>query len=254
MAETGWVINLADSPERMESAGAELERGGFAVARVDACDGRGQGVNGFDGYDDALARRFMGRSLSAGELGCHESHMRALTAFLDSGDDIALVLEDDFRFAEGGAEAAETVIAWMRQNPRWHAVNIGAHRRKITTPLAELAGRELVRAHYFPMLAHAMVWSRPGAEALLGQRHPVFCPADNMYRHVLTRSGRGLALYPPAAEADAFDSEITARSGGLRGKRGRTALYNWRRQKRLWTEKLVALRHQRAARQGGEGV
>ena len=189
MAETGWVINPADSPERMESAGAELEGGGFAVARVDACDGRGRSPDDFDGYDDALARRFMGRSLTPGELGCHESHMRALTAFLDSGDDIALVLEDDFRFAEGGAEAAETVIAWMRQNPRWHAVNIGAHRRKITTPLAELAGRELVRAHYFPMLAHAMVWSRPGAEALLGQRHPVFCPADNMYRHVLTRSG-----------------------------------------------------------------
>ncbi|MCY4240282.1 MAG: hypothetical protein OXD36_00895 [Rhodobacter sp.] len=145
-------------------------------------------------------------------------------------------------------KSAYAVIAWMRRNPRWHAVNIGAHRRKITTPLAELDGRELVRAHYFPMLAHAIVWSRAGAEALLARRHPVFCPADNMYRHVLTRSDRGLALYPPAAEADTFDSEITARSGGPRGKRGRTALYNWRRQKRLWTEKLIALRHQRAAR------
>ena len=248
MAETGWVINLADSTERMESAGAELGRAGFTVARVDACDGRGRPPDDFDGYDDALARRFMGRSLTPGELGCHESHMRALAAFLDGGDAAALVLEDDFRFTEGGAEAAKAVIAWMRQNPRWHAVNVGASKRKITTPLAGLAGRELVRAHYFPMLAHAMVWSRAGAEALLARRHPVFCPAANMYRHVLTRSGRGLALYPPAAAADAFDSDITARSGGQRGKRGRTALYGWRRQKRLWTEKLVALRHQRAAR------
>ena len=118
MAETGWVINLADSTERMESAGAELGRAGFTVARVDACDGRGRPPDDFDGYDDALARRFMGRSLTPGELGCHESHMRALTAFLDGGDDAALILEDDFRFTEGGAEAAKAVIAWMRQNPR----------------------------------------------------------------------------------------------------------------------------------------
>ncbi len=135
----------------------------------------------------------------------------------------------------------------MRRNPHWHAVNIGAHRRKITTPLTELAGRELVRAHYFPMLAHAMVWSREGARALLAQRHPIFCPVDNMCRYVLTRSDRGLALYPRVAVADAFDSDIIARSGGSRGEQGRKALYGWRKQKRLWTAKLIARRHQKAA-------
>ena len=111
MAETGWVINLAGSPERMEHARAELQGADFALVRVDAFDGCGKALDDFDGYDDARARRFMGRSMSTGELGCYVSHLRALRAFLDSGDDAALILEDDFKFTEGGAEATHAVIA-----------------------------------------------------------------------------------------------------------------------------------------------
>ncbi|MEO0664903.1 MAG: glycosyltransferase family 25 protein [Pseudomonadota bacterium] len=244
MDRAGWVINLASSPDRMAHAHAELSRAGLETRRIEAYDGRGKDLADFEGYDDARTRRFMGRSMSAGELGCYLSHIRALTAFLESPEDVALILEDDFQWTEGGPDAATTAMDWLAENSHWHAINVGASKRKITSPLEDLSGRELVRAHYFPMLAHAMIWSRAGAEALLAVATPIFCPADNMYRHVLTRSDKGLALYPPAASAGAFDSDITARStGGSRSTQARSPFYGWRKQKRLWTEKLIATTH-----------
>ncbi|MEM9438634.1 MAG: glycosyltransferase family 25 protein [Pseudomonadota bacterium] len=243
MAEAGWVINLAESPARMEHAAQQLSTAGFETRRVDGFDGRGMRLAEFKSYDDRHARRFMGRSMTAGELGCYESHIRALTAFVDSGDEVGLILEDDFQFSDGGAAAIAETMTWLRANPTWHAINVGARRLKITSPLTELAGRSLLRAHYFPMLAHAMIWTRAGAQAFLAEARPIFCPADNMYRHVLTRSGKGLVLNPRGAVAGAFDSDISARSGGSRSTYGRSRLYGWRKQKRLWKEKAIAAKH-----------
>jgi len=243
MAETGLVINLASSPDRMAHAEAQLLQAGFHCKRIDAFDGRGLNLSAVADYDDLRTRRFMGRSMTPGEIGCYESHLRALRAFVESDAEVGLILEDDFQLEAGGGAAIKGVMAWLRENPCWHAINVGARKRKISSPLTDVGGHALVRAHYFPMLAHAMVWTRAGAQALLAQALPIFCPADNMYRHVLTRSDMGLALYPPAASAGAFDSDISARSGGSRSTQDRSRLYGWRKQKRLWIEKAIATRH-----------
>lgn len=106
----------------------------------------------------------------------------------------------------------------------WHCVNLGATRLKITSPMAEVAGVPLLRAHYFPMLAHALIWNPAGAEAFLAASEPIFCPADNMLRQVLTRSDMGLATAQSLVTAGRFDSDISARSGGNRGQYRRSPL------------------------------
>ena len=178
----GFVINLAASPQRLDSAKAELDGAQIDPTRVDAFDGREIDLAQFAPYDDSKARRFMGRSMTQGEVGCYVSHQRAATAFLESGDEIGFVFEDDIALQPEFKTAVPKLIEWLRARDDWYCVNLGATRLKITSPMAEVAGIEVLRAHYFPMLAHALIWNRAGAKAFLAASEPIFCPADNMLR------------------------------------------------------------------------
>ena len=60
----GFVINLAASPQRLDSAKAELDGAQVDPIRVDAFDGREIDLAQFAPYDDSKARRFMGRSMT----------------------------------------------------------------------------------------------------------------------------------------------------------------------------------------------
>ena len=148
----GFVINLAASPRRLDSARAELVAAQIDPIRVDAFDGREIDLAQFAAYDDDKARRFMGRSMTQGEVGCYVSHQRAAS-------------------------------------------------------------------------------------------EPIFCPADNMLRQVLTRSDMGLGTARSLVTAGRFDSDISARSGGNRGKFRRSPLYGLRKQRRLLHEKAMAFAH-----------
>lgn len=243
MSIKGYVINLASSPDRMLHAQAELAAHEIEAVRVDGFDGREIDLTTFGLYDDKKARRFMGRSMSGGELGCYVGHQRALTAFLDSGDQMAIVFEDDITFADDAAKTLGPLLEWLGSRADWHCVNIGAKRLKITTPIAPIAGVDVVHAHYFPMLAHALVWNQAGAEAFLAASEPIYCPADNMMRQVLTRSDKGFATRRSLVSAGSFDSDIAARSGGKRSVYRRSTLYGLRKQQRLLQEKAMAFAH-----------
>ncbi|WPZ21491.1 glycosyltransferase family 25 protein [Sulfitobacter faviae] len=239
----GFVINLAASPQRLDSAKAELDTAQIEAVRVDAFDGREIDLAQFAPYDDRKARRFMGRSMTQGEVGCYVSHQRAAAAFLESGDELGFVFEDDIALEPTFRTVVPKLIEWLRPRTDWHCVNLGATRLKITSPMAEVAGVPLLRAHYFPMLAHALIWNPAGAEAFLAASEPIFCPADNMLRQVLTRSDMGLATAQSLVTAGRFDSDISARSGGNRGQYRRSPLYGLRKQRRLLHEKAMAFAH-----------
>lgn len=239
----GFVINLATSAQRMQNAQTELERHGITPVRVEAFDGRDISLADFASYNDRKAQNFMGRSMSPGEVGCYVSHQRAAQAFLESGDSLGLVFEDDIAIQPAFGRVAPALLDWLAGRDDWHCVNIGASRLKITTPLAQFSTTKLVRAHYFPMLAHALIWNRAGAEAFLSASEPIFCPLDNMLRQILTRSDMGLATTESLVTAGRFDSDISARSGGNRRQFQRTAFYGLRKQRRLWREKAIAIAH-----------
>ncbi|MBD0866095.1 MAG: glycosyltransferase family 25 protein [Rhodobacteraceae bacterium] len=247
-----YVINLALSPQRLAHARAELAKLGLALNRVDAFDGRQLAATDFAEYDAERALTYMGRALSPGELGCYLSHCRALETFLATDENIALVFEDDVRVSDATSSVLKSVLDWLAAHPalRWQAVNLGPNRRKFTTTLGRFGTHEIARGHYFPQLAHAILWNRTGARAFLDQAKPIFCPADTMIRHIMIRSNQGLAVYPPIAWTGAFDSDIAARSGSKRAQYGRLRSYGWRKQKRLWIDKALAMRNQILAPHG----
>lgn len=243
MTLKGYVINLASSSDRMDNARQELEAHNIDPVRVDGFDGRTIDLEQFAPYDDRKARNFMGRSMTGGEVGCYVGHQRALSAFRDSGDEIAIVFEDDITFAKEANSSLGPLLDWLRTRDDWHCVNIGAKRLKITTDVEIVAGVDVVRAHYFPMLAHALIWNQAGAESFLNSAEPIYCPADNMMRQVLTKSDMGLATRQSLVNAGSFDSDISARSGGNRGGHKRSMFYGFRKQRRLMQEKAIAFSH-----------
>lgn len=83
-----YLINLDRSPGRLEFMRAQFEALGLAVERVPAVDG--------SAIDLAP---YAGSKLGPGEIGCFLSHRAIWKKLVDSGEERALVFEDDVRLS-----------------------------------------------------------------------------------------------------------------------------------------------------------
>lgn len=254
-----YLINLDGSGDRLRSASRQLDDAGMVFERVPAFDGRALRVDEFPGYDPAGAMTYMGRPLRGGEIGCYLSHLDCTRRFLDSGADHGLVFEDDMRLMPGFAEGLGILSDWLTQHDDWDLVNLGSPQHKIYTPVMgfQAAGKhhDLTRAHYFPMTATALIWSRRGAETFVGTHDRITRGVDNHFRHWLTRNDRGLAVWPPLVTTTGAQSDIED-GKGKRSAKGRHPLYGLIKQRRQIVNKLIAWRHKRdlARRQQTAGM
>lgn len=240
-----YLINLDANPARLAASAQTLTRAGLVFDRVPGVDGRGLNLHDLPDCDPVAALRRYGRPLKGGEYGCYKSHLACARRMLDEGQDIALVFEDDIAIGPDFRNRLEAALAHLAQRGiDWHLVNLGAPATRIFTPLADLGGgHRLVAAHYFPQnfpqTAHALLWSRAGAEAFVRDHARVAMTVDNLFRHVMIRSGKGYAVTPPLAGTTQGPSVIDA---GHRASRyaGRRWTYGWRKQRRFRVNRAIA--------------
>ena len=90
-----YVVNLARRPDRLAFMDGQLQALGLPYTRINAVDGLGEADIG---YPPAPPR------LSKPEYACYLSHVACWQAILDSGDQHALILEDDVVLAKSFAE------------------------------------------------------------------------------------------------------------------------------------------------------
>lgn len=240
-----FLINLDGSDARLAAAAKGLAEQGLEFERVPAFDGRGKSLGELPLYDEPAAIRYMGRPLLGSEVGCSLSHMKALRRFLETEATQALVLEDDCRFAPDLAPRLAEIGRWLEDRPVWHALHVSAHKLRLRTPLRNFGPYELGQAHQFPMLATGILWSRAGAEAMLREGGGKIDAAwDNFLRHWLTRSGKGLTLWPPLVSSSEVASDIDS-AAVTRKTAPRNLLYGFRKQRRLWSDRFVAMKMRR---------
>ncbi|TAN40209.1 MAG: glycosyltransferase family 25 protein [Nitrospirae bacterium] len=98
-----FLINLERAKERLVSAQRSLEGAGFSVVRVDAVDGRAPGFAAED-FSERSLRLLHGKRPNPSEIGCYFSHIRAISLFMESGDEFGLIAEDDITVAESCGE------------------------------------------------------------------------------------------------------------------------------------------------------
>lgn len=223
------LISLPHSTARRESAVAALGQAGYRAEVLCADDG--SSAEARRRYSRLAARLRFGRALSPAEVGCFISHRHAAARIIASGRPFGLVLEDD----AAPAIASDALEGLLGDLPAqgWLLANLGRAPEFLFRPLAATPAGGLLRAHYFPLTSHALLWSRAGAEAFLAATETVFMPVDHFLRRWLCRSGLGLALAPPAFVASGVPSEIDrdrSRAELVRGRvyRGRRSLRRWR--------------------------
>lgn len=239
-----YLINLDGSDERLKRATDILHEQGVVFERVSAFDGRGVDVSNIQDYDENKALAYMGRTLKGGEIGCYFSHLNCAKKFLASDAEFVMVLEDDMQATEDLMIKVDETLDWLESGGiDWYLINIGALKRKIHTPLHKIQHHILSKAHYFPMTTTGVIWSRKGAQFFIDSALPVYAPIDNFFRDWLTDNNKGLSVYPPLVySSESFESDID----GGRGKRksiGRTKYYGYAKQKRLWKDKVKALKN-----------
>lgn len=240
-----YLINLDDSKDRLDYASQQLQNAGIAFTRISAFDGRHLDLKTIKEYNEKKALAYMGRTLKGGELGCYFSHLKCVQAFLASDAKYAMVLEDDMQLVEDKKTMPilQDIIAWLETNQNhWYLLHIGATKRKIYTTKANIFNREIIQAHYFPMTTTGLVWSRQGAQAFLDEHQTIFAPVDNYFRWWLTKNNKGFSIWPPLVTTTGAQSDIDGHTL-KRKNNGRSLKYGLAKQKRLWSDKLIALYH-----------
>ena len=240
-----YLINLDDSKARLNYASQQLHNAQVPFTRISAFDGRHLDLQAVKEYDEKKALAYMGRTLKGGELGCYFSHLKCVQAFLATDAKYAMVLEDDMQLVEAKETLPilQTIITWLEANQaHWYLLHIGATKRKIYTTKATILDREIMQAHYFPMTTTGLVWSRQGAQAFLNEHQTIFAPVDNYFRWWLTKNNRGFSVWPPLVTTTGAQSDIDGQT--LKRKNtGRSIRYGLAKQKRLWSDKFIAIAH-----------
>jgi len=212
-----FLINLDGSTGRLESARRQMESAELTFTRLAAVDGRGRKLADFPTYDATASRRKFGRDMTTGEIGCYLSHQAAAKAFLNSGADAGLVLEDDFLAQPGAWEIAGDVFAHMQgTDSGWELVNLSRKPRMLRKPVHTSGwlpdGMTLFRAPYFPVVSTALLWSRAGAARFAAQAPRPSGPVDHVIRRLMCETGQGFALDPAPFGTTGAKSDIAAAS------------------------------------------
>lgn len=203
-------INLDRCVERRESIEAQLRDAGVVAVRVAASNGAAEAGEGIRYRPDW--RRWIGGQLGLGEIGCAESHRRALRAMIESGALFGVVLEDDAQLSPDFRGVVEHLVT---RTSGWDLVRLEQRKEGVLADpgVFLLAGRRLVVPRNVTFGSTAMLYSARGAQiALASLDRGYMQPVD---AHLGSLAGPGFALLqvvPPVVSERMTESLIGQRS------------------------------------------
>lgn len=173
------VINLERSPHRLQSIRAQLDAAGIAFERFAALEGRALSAEQLAQVDVPTYQRSHGKEPTAGEMGCYLSHLGAMRAFLATGHEHCLVLEDD---AQVPPQARQVVNAVVTSAAPWDMVMLYGNHTAQPAPTAELGdGWQLVGFFGKQTGAVAYLLNRRAAQAYVDHLLPMRLPIDHAF-------------------------------------------------------------------------
>ena len=108
-----YVINLDSAPDRWEHMLHAFEGTSFSLVRIPAVSGKELKLP-IPEFDEEKFRRRHGRLTNIFEVACYLSHIKALKAFLDSGESHAMICEDDLYPKKDGLQAINRLMETAR--------------------------------------------------------------------------------------------------------------------------------------------
>lgn len=198
-------INLDRSLDRREQVEAEIAEAGVIAERVSGFDGK-RDIGKLPTTYSSLRRSFVGKQLNAAEIGCVESHRRALRILVEAGDAFGVILEDDVELLEGFRPAVEAVIA---ETAGWHVIRLEWRKRGVLAdPRVGIStGHKLVVPKNMTFGAAAFLYSEEGARRALNALDGGYFQTPDA--ELGSRAGmafRILQLDPPVAREKPLES------------------------------------------------
>ena len=215
------VISLPDAARRRARVQRDFAASPFPWRFVDASDGSTTAVP----YRPDLAVRLMGRELNRAEIGCFDSHYRALAEFAADGSGHLMVCEDDlwidFGFPFGAlADAMDSAgVGYLR---------LYARRAAGARHIAYWCDRWLVRYMWEPFGTQCYLVSVVGARALLAGLDRIARPIDNEFDRFWENGLPAYSFVPaPVLELSSPSSIVRPPDAAATG--GRRVAYRARR-------------------------
>jgi len=202
-----YCINLDRRPDRLEHMTEQFERLGIDFIRVPAVDGQDTEVRA---AASDCKTGFTGKKLGAGAYACFQSHRRAWSLLLESGDSHAVMLEDDVLVSDGLSECltdgffSETADV-VKIETFMTRVHLKAENSCNRGP------RQLKRLITGHMGAGGYILSSGIARALLKQTETIAVPVDHFLFNPISIKQLGLQVYQmtpaPVAQGDRILSD-----------------------------------------------
>mgnify|MGYP001765013291 CR=1 FL=1 len=202
-----WLINLPRATKRRARMDAQLSRLPLNVTVFPGVDGKAEEQRLLQTVDIPAFERNMGRKILIGGIGCYHSHLGVWRAFLDSGQPVALVLEDDVVFHDDFIQAVDHGLAVMGE---WDILKLNAIRAKLKIPQGKV-GPYTLTAYAGPATGTgAYLITRAAAERILPLMLPVTRATDHEINRFFRHGQRLFGLEPfPSHLDDGNESLIT---------------------------------------------
>ena len=224
------VINMDRSHDRLQSITTHLDAQSIPFQRIQAIDGSKTDLSKLadaEGY-----RRCHGRDLRASEVGCYVSHLKAMTAFLETSETACVIFEDDARVCDDFIALVSEIIA--RNLCGFDMLRLQGRRQGL--------GLTKVRADRWSIKVHATrvtgstayVLTRKAAQRYLEKLPPMIVPFDHAFDRALHLGLRLGAVVPyPVGIADVpstIETSVTTRRYGKATGIARWPVMAWRTQ------------------------
>lgn len=188
-----FVINLDHATERMENLRREATELGFEVHRVPAVFGDQIDLPCAD-YSESSYRRMHGKQTNRREIGCYLSHVRALSAFLDSSDEHGVIVEDD---AQLHPQTQSIVQEAITLNQPWDMLRLSGLHSGTPVRVGQLSDGFSVAVNLSRQTgAGAYVVNRQAAKQLVDRLTPMKLPYDHAFDREWLYGFRSLSLVP----------------------------------------------------------
>lgn len=201
------LINLERSTKRREQMQQRLSALGLNYHWQAATDGVACKEELKKSVDQTAFERNVGRAMLLGEIGCYHSHLTAWREFLQTSDEVLLVLEDDVVFGAGFIQALELALAHTAD---WDFLKLNKIRAK--QPVCQKRiGDYCLNAYIGPATGFgAYLIQRHTAQKLLPHMLPIRRPIDHEADRIFEHDFRHYGLEPfPSDVRDEQESTIT---------------------------------------------
>ena len=176
-----FVISLPEAKDRQQRVAARLGDLSIAFTFFDAVDGREFNMETHPAYNGSKRRRYFGKDLTGGEMGCLLSHRSIYEKMIEEGLETVLVFEDDVIIHDDFPVVLEALLSSSIDYDLVRFLGSPKVATLTQRPVAQLCGEyTLNRLCTTPGGAHAYLINQNGARKLLKHTEYNWLPIDTL--------------------------------------------------------------------------